>query len=32
MTTEMILGLTALWLILAIAYVVRRRRRLRRAP
>ena len=32
MTTDVILGLAALWLILAIAYVVRRRRRLRRAP
>ena len=32
MTTDMILGLAALWLLLTIAYIVRRRRKLRRAP
>jgi hypothetical protein len=32
MTTDMSLGLAALWLLVAIAYIVRRRRRLRRAP
>jgi len=32
MTTDMILGLTALWLLLTIAYVVRQRRAGRRAP
>ena len=31
MTTDVILGLAALWLLLAIAYIVRRRRA-RRAP
>jgi hypothetical protein len=31
MTTDVILGLAALWLLLTIAYVVRRRRA-RRAP
>ena len=33
MTTDVILGLAALWLLLTIAYIVRRRRRAgRRAP
>ena len=33
MTTDMILGLAALWLLVAIAYIVRQRRRAgRRAP
>ena len=33
MTTDVILGLAALWLLVAIAYIVRRRRRAdRRAP
>jgi len=33
MTTEVILGLAALWLLVTIAYIVRRRRRTaRRAP